>query len=161
LSLVLFTVLKSLHVIFASLWVGGIVLTVVINRGLRRSMPPMDATRTLGVIGRAIQRPMRLSLYLAIVTGVALLLLKGISPTELLSPTFYTTQLGGMLMGKAISVAVVLILLPLHSRLGTEIYKTQDRKTYHYLRIRILAVGWASLIFSILTILFGTGLRIS
>ena len=160
-SLMLFAAVKFLHIIFVSLWVGGIILTVAINRGLRRHMPPMDATKTLGAVGRLIQKPMRLSLYLAVVTGAALLLLKGINPTELLNPVFYTTQLGNMLLGKIISVAAVLLLLPLHSRFGSAIYETQDRKTYVYLRRRILAVGWATLIFSILAIMLGTGLRIS
>jgi uncharacterized membrane protein len=160
-SIIPFLVMKILHLLFVSLWVGGIVLTVVINRGLRRYLQSIDATKTLGIIGRVIQKSLRLSLYLAIVTGLALLVIRGVDLNVLFNTVFYTTRFGSMLLGKILSVVAVLILLPLHSRYGSAIYETQDGKTYVHLRRRILAVGWATLIFSILAIVFGTGLRVS
>ncbi len=157
----LFTVVKAIHILAASLWIGGIIFTVVINRGLRRMMQPMEATKTLGDIGRLIQKPMRASLYIAVATGPLLLLLRGISPAYLVNPAFYSTQIGAMILGKIISVAAVLALLPLHSKLGSEIYMTQDRQSYNRLRREILIVGWVMLLLSLLTLLFGTGLRAS
>ena len=156
-----FMSLKVVHVFSASLWIGGILLTVVINRGLRRTLPPMEATRMLGDIGRFIQKPMRAALYTAIATGPALLLLKGIGPEQLLAPSSYSTQLGGLLLGKLASVLAILALLPHHSRLGSAVYKARDRKSYSALRRRILVVGWATLASSLLALLFGTGLRLA
>jgi putative copper export protein len=156
-----FTFIKTLHLLFASLWTGGIILTVVINRALRRTMPATEATKTLGVIGRSIQKTMRYSLYLAIVTGLLLLLTRGVAFTALFDPIFYTTRFGAFLLGKIISVLLVLSLLPLHSRLGEKIYKTNGGADYRRLRLGILLVGWATLGFTIVAIIAGTWLRLS
>jgi|FaiFalFF_MnMetaG_3_1042247.scaffolds.fasta_scaffold00559_8 putative copper export protein len=156
-----FAFIKTLHLLFASLWTGGIILTVVINRALRRTMPATEATKTLGVIGRSIQKTMRYSLYLAIVTGLLLLLTRGVAFTALFDPIFYTTRFGAFLLGKIISVLLVLSLLPLHSRLGEKIYKTNGGADYRRLRLGILLVGWATLGFTIVAIIAGTWLRLS
>jgi len=156
-----FAFVKTLHLLFASLWIGSIMLTVVVNRALRRAMPAMEATKTLGVVGRSIQKTMRYSLYLAIVTGLLLLLTRGIVFTTLLDPIFYTTRFGAFLLGKIISVLLVLALLPLHSRLGEKIYVTNDRTDYVRLRRGIMLVGWATLGFTIVAMLTGTWLRLS
>jgi len=159
--LTFFAFVKTLHLLFASIWIGGIILTVVINRALRRTMPADEATKTLGVIGRSIQTTMRYSLYLAIATGLLLLLIRGITPTRLVDPIFYTTRFGTFLLSKIIFVLLILALLPLHSRLGEKLHMTNDRATYIRLRRNILLVGWASLGFTILVALLGALLRLS
>jgi putative copper export protein len=156
-----FASIKTLHLLFASLWTGGIILTVVINRALRRTMPATEATKTLGVIGRSIQKTMRYSLYLAIVTGLLLLLTRGVAFKTLFDPIFYTTRFGAFLLGKIIAVLIVLALLPLHSRLGERIYMTNSGADYRRLRLGILLVGWATLGFTIVAIIAGTWLRLS
>jgi len=128
---------------------------------LRRTIPATEATKTLGVIGRSIQKTMRYSLYLAIVTGPLLLLTRGVAFTALFDPIFYTTRFGAFLLGKIISVLLVLSLLPLHSRLGEKIYETNGGADYRRLRLGILLVGWATLGFTIVAIIAGTWLRLS
>jgi len=158
-----FAFVKTLHLLFASLWIGGIILTVVMNRALRRVMPASEATKSLGVIGRSIQKTMRHSLYLAIATGLLLLFTRGIAFTALVDPIFYTTPFGAVLLGKIISVLLILTLLPLHSRLGEKImYMTVgDGSAYMRVRRDLLLVGWAALGFTILAVLMGTWLRLS
>lgn len=157
----LLVIMKTLHVLMASLWIGGILFTIVVNRGLRRVFNPVDATKTLSIIGISIQKPMRFSLYTTIATGVIVLLMRvNISP-HLFNITFYTTQLGLILLAKITVVIMILALLPLHSKLGKATYHAGDRGEFMRARRKTLVVGWATLFFSILAVYFGTGLRFS
>ena len=157
----LFLTIKWLHILTASLWTGGIIFTVMVNRGLRKNMAQIEATRILGTIGRVIQKPMRVSLYISILTGILLLLVKGINPIEILNPSFYLTSLGNALLRKAISVALILLMIPFHSRLGNRIYGESNIDIYSRIRRRLLLVGWATLVFSLTAMLFGTELRLT
>ncbi len=157
-----FLLIKWVHVLSASIWIGGIIFTIIVNRMLRRIMNPLEATRTLSIIGRAMQLPMRFSLYIAIITGPFLLIIRGIHPYILLNPVFYLTPLGSYFLLKLIAVSTMLALIPLHSKYGKKIARNdQDMKEYAKDRRRVIIVGWITFLLSVLIIYLGTGMRLS
>ncbi|MEM0481414.1 MAG: hypothetical protein QXM16_00785 [Nitrososphaerota archaeon] len=159
--LTVLTIIKLVHIVSASLWVGGILFTVIVNRRLRKTYPPVEATKMLGVVGRAIQRPMRYSLYLAVVSGLFILLTRGFGVQLLTSLAFYATHLGMILLIKMILTVAVLLMLPLHSRLGRRLYEMEDGPEYSRDRLKMLVVGWATLCLTLAIIAMGTLLRFS
>ncbi len=160
-TLTVLTIIKLVHIVSASLWVGGILFTVIVNRRLRKTYPPVEATKLLGVVGRAIQRPMRYSLYIAVVTGPLLLLTRGFGVQLLTSSQFYGTHFGAILLLKMILVAAVLLMLPLHSSLGRRLYEMEDGPEYARERLKMLVVGWATLYLTLAIIGLGSLLRFS
>ncbi|MEM3032223.1 MAG: hypothetical protein QW756_05695 [Nitrososphaerota archaeon] len=153
--------MKLIHIISASLWIGGILFTVLVNRRLREAFPPVEAIKLLGTVGRAIQRPMRYSLYLAVITGLLILSARGVGIQSILNPSFYATYFGTILMIKTVIVMAILIILPLHSRLGTELSKMENGPGYARKRLKTIVVGWASLSLTIAVMMLGTLLRFS
>jgi len=61
-NLDLFIFIKWIHIVSVSVWIGGIILTIFINRKLIRTYERKEAFNMMRNIGSMIQFPMRIFL---------------------------------------------------------------------------------------------------
>ncbi|MEO0144501.1 MAG: hypothetical protein ABIL49_01715 [candidate division WOR-3 bacterium] len=152
----LFEITKFIHILSVFIWTGGIIFTIIVNRELKKYMDMMNATKTLSIIGKSIQLPMRISLILAIISGIILLILRKLPILEI---EFYKTSIGKLILIKYIVVLMFVLILPYHSKIGKSLIKENDKEKFKKLRNLLIFIGWIILILSILAMYLGTKIR--
>ena len=152
-------IIKLIHVISAAIWIGGIIFTTFMSRGLRREMPQREVTALVQKVGRIIASPMRISLYIAIGTGPFLLLSRGINPITLLLEV--DTFVEALAASKTILAAIIVVLAIYHTRIGSRLSGLEDEKEYSRTRMKLIVVGWLSLILTLALPALGTIMRYS
>jgi len=158
-NLDLFIFIKWIHIVSVSVWIGGIILTIFINRKLIRTYERKEAFNMMRNIGSMIQFPMRIFLYIAVISGLSLLWLKTGSFYVAYSNVSNMTNFGMFLLLKLISVALILLLIPFHSFFSSRASKLNG-KAFRKNRFLIVIIGWIILILSLLAILAGIGLSL-
>lgn len=158
-NLDLFIFIKWIHIVSVSVWIGGIILTIFINRKLIRTYERKEAFNMMRNIGSMIQFPMRIFLYIAVISGLSLLWLKTGSFYVAYSNVSNMTNFGMFLLLKLISVALMLLLIPFHSFFSSRASKLNG-KAFRKNRFLIVIIGWIILILSLLAILAGIGLSL-
>jgi len=158
-NLDLFIFIKWIHIVSVSVWIGGIILTIFINRKLIRTYERKEAFSMMRKIGSMIQFPMRIFLYTAVISGLFLLWLK----TESFYVAYYNvlnmTNFGMFLLLKIISVTLILMLIPFHSFFSSRASKLNGN-AFRKNRLLVVIIGWIILILSLLAVFAGIGLSI-
>lgn len=156
-----FVLVKWLHVAAASIWLGGLVFTVIMNRALRALLAPQQAAQVTSYVGRRMQRPLRYSLYVAILAGLGNVLLRfnGLSP--LLALSFYSTPFGQLFLLKLLVTLALLAVVEYHSRAARRLAWPPNGPVPPSYRRRLIAAGWAALLLTLLLALLGSLLRFS
>jgi uncharacterized membrane protein len=156
----LLVALKWLHIATASVWFGGLVFTVIVNRALAQLLGPEEALRATSFIGRRMQRPLRYSLYVAIATGIFNAAARYGGFAFVLEPGFYASSTGELISIKAGLVILLLLTIYLHSRLGAKLAALGDAPASP-LRRSLRAAGWLALLLTLAIMLLGSALRFS
>jgi hypothetical protein len=154
-NLDLFIFIKWIHIVSVSVWIGGIILTIFINRKLIRTYERREAFNMMRKIGSMIQFPMRIFLYIAIISGLFLLWLR----TGSFYAVYYNLYNIIFLLIKFISVTLILLLLPFHSFFSSRASMTSG-ESFRKNRLLVVIIGWIILILSLLAVFAGIGLRI-
>jgi putative copper export protein len=158
-NLDLFIFIKWIHIVSVSVWIGGIILTIFINRKLIRTYERREAFNMMRKIGSMIQFPMRIFLYIAIISGLFLLWLRTGSFYAIYYNLYNMTNFGMFLLLKFISVTLILLLLPFHSFFSSRASMTSG-ESFRKNRLLVVIIGWIILILSLLAVFAGIGLRI-
>jgi len=149
----LFSFIKFLHIFFVGLWIGGILFTVIINRNLRKIMDRENALKTLIMIANSIRAYMELSLFMAIITGILLLILRNVPVFDI---NFYNSKFGFVFLLKFISVSILIVLTIFHVIFGKSLSKDLRNEK---LRKNLMIVGWLVLLFSLIVMFLGSLIR--
>lgn len=148
-----------IHVVSASIWLGGMIVTTLINRGVRRDLEAPAALELIVRVGRILTRPIRYSLYVATASGLSILLNRGISPLILSDTSFYALPLGTTVLTKLLLGGTVLLLAIYHGRLGRLLSARPEGELYQKLRRKMQLVGWITLLLGLTLAAMGTILR--
>jgi putative copper export protein len=146
-----------IHVITASIWLGGLILTTIINRQSRKKIGSDEAYKIVRSIGIAFQRQMRDSLYLAIVTGI----LNVLNDTYynfnfIFSMNFLYSSFGQMVLIKSIVAILVLVFAIYHTNIARSIPNFKDEGIVKRLRRKISIIGWLAMILTFILFLIGS-----
>lgn len=146
-----------MHVITASIWLGGLILTTVLNRTLRKSLGYEESYKVVRMVGYSFQKTMRYSLYIAILTGI----LNVLNDTYfnlnfIFSQHFIFSNFGILVILKSAIALFVLIFAIYHTNIARLIPKMKENNIVIKLRKRITIVGWIAMILTFIFFLLGT-----
>lgn len=146
-----------IHVVTASIWLGGLVLTTILNRSLRKSLGKDESYRIVRLIGYSFQRTMRHSLYIAIITGIINVLNDTYFNLGFIFSTYFiSSNFGLLVIIKAVIAIIVLISAIYHTNIARSISNIKENSLIIKLRKRITLIGWVAMILTFLLFLLGT-----
>jgi len=157
-ALIWLVLVKWLHVVSASVWLGGLITTTIIFRGARSAFEPQAASEFMGMVGRVIATPMRVSLYIAMATGVINAMNRGFGFNDLL----HLPQAGlpgWALLLKLALAPTVLLLAIYHTRVGRLLSRAPSPPHRQLLRRRMIVAGRLALLLTVVLTVLGSLLR--
>ena len=149
--------IKAVHVVAASIWIGSIISLSLAVRVVRRFVGSPASIAISSEMGRRLRPLTRTSLYLAIVSGALLAIQRGFLSALLAFAFEYRPVV--LVLLKVMLGTAVLILVEYHSSLGASIARIANANGARALRRRIVIVGWATVALSIAMAVLGTALR--
>lgn len=145
----LYLLVVGVHLLAAAAWVGGsLFLALAVIPGIRRPQFRTVMPDLLDSIGHRARAIGWLALGTLVVTGLGILVLRGIYPATLLDPAFWQTGFAHTLATKFAAVALVLTLTALHD-FGVGVRANElarkDPTSAEARRLRRLAIWFARL----------------
>ncbi len=150
---IIFTTLRTAHIIVAVLILVSVVLIAVINTRLMRLVEPSRVVNSLS-LARKVRLILNILIYLAIVIGLFLLFLSGII-YYLTNPVFYSTGIGLYLMVKLILVLMLTGLVHISGRYY-RMLSSNVNPTSGNIKRSLLMTSWAAFILTIFIFLFAS-----
>lgn len=105
----------ALHILAASVWIGGMMfLVLVLVPSLKRELPPGQRILLIQRTGQRFRAVGWLSLALLVTTGFTNLLGRGVTPAVWMDATFWAGPFGEVLKYKLMVVALILATSAMH-----------------------------------------------
>ncbi|HMB99096.1 MAG TPA: DUF4149 domain-containing protein [Balneolaceae bacterium] len=153
-----------IHIIFAMLWIGGMLFTAMILVPASRR-PLFDGKRGefFQIVGTLFSKSSWMIFVIMIITGIAALLGKGFSADQLMNIEFWRTAYGKILMSKLNIFVYVLLISAIHDFwLGPKAVRLMDempgdKKTERYKKITSW-VGRINLVLGLIILYYASSL---
>lgn len=110
----LFLLNVTVHILAATLWVGGMMFLSLVAVPALRQMEPPQRARLFSLVGRQFRWVGWASVGLLVVTGIINLSYRGVGWSHLTSSDFWNTDFGSRLAIKGVLVGAMLVLSALH-----------------------------------------------
>ncbi len=156
-ALLALVILKVVHVLSASIWIGSIISLSLAVRVVRTTIGSPHSVTISAEIGRRLRPLTSTSLYLTLASGILLAyergLLLGLLSLELdYRPVFV------VLLKIALGISM-LLAVGYHTSLGSSLARTEDDDALPKVRSRMVIVGWLTVALSVILAVLGTTLR--
>jgi uncharacterized membrane protein len=149
-ALLVLKILKVIHVLSASLWIGSIVSLSLAVRVIRSVVGDPHSVTISAEMGRRLRPLTRTSLYMTLASGILLIYKKG----------FLSGLLSIDIVFLKIVIGVSLLLLVwYHESLGSLLARIKDANSLPKVRRRMIIVGWLTVALSVILAVLGTVLR--
>jgi putative copper export protein len=149
-ALLVLKILKVIHVLSASLWIGSIVSLSLAVRVIRSVVGDPHSVTISAEMGRRLRTLTRTSLYMTLASGILLIYKKG----------FLSGLLSIDIVFLKIVIGVSLLLLVwYHESLGSLLSRIKDANSLPKVRRRMIIVGWLTVALSVILAVLGTVLR--
>lgn len=151
-----------LHIIAATVWVGGMMFLVFVLMPVVRKERPREAAALTRLVGRRFQRVGWAALGLLVLTGVGNLALRGIGWSDVLQPRFWQSSFGHVLGMKLVLVGLIGVSSLVHDLVvgprATEAWKPEagvPRERAMLLRRRAAWMGRFNLVLALAVVALG------
>lgn len=140
-----------IHILAAMTWIGGtLFLVTVLVPVARKLQPPEARVRLLETAGRKFLRIAWGSIGVLLITGVANLAHRGISPGEVLSKEVLDTEFGKILLIKLAMVFTTILLSVLHDFvLAPRVTRSMEAGGVSPLRRRLIMLARLNLLLAL------------
>jgi uncharacterized membrane protein len=156
-ALLVLKILKVIHVLSASIWIGSIVSLSLAVRVVRSVVGNSHSVTISAEMGRRLRPLTRTSLYMTLASGILLVYKRGFLP-GLLSLDIHYKPIFLVLLKIVIGISLLLAVL-YHESLGSLLARTKDVNSLPKVRRRMIIVGWLTVAFSVILAIIGTILR--
>lgn len=155
-SLYIFTVF--LHILFATLWVGGMLfMSLMLIPALRAQGDPRLTATLIRAVGKLFHRWGWAALAILLLSGLVLLHFRGISRAQLGSADFWQSNFGGTLAWKLFFYVIVVGFSVVHDLSAARQAKKTDLSPEARARFRKIAswLGRITLLLSLIIVFLG------
>jgi uncharacterized membrane protein len=147
-----------IHILFATLWVGGMLfMSLMLVPALRAQGDPRLTATLIRAVGKLFHRWGWAALGILLLTGLALLHLRGISHAQLGSADFWKSNFGGTLAWKLFFYLLVVSFSVIHDISAARQAKQTGLTTNARARARKIAswLGRITLLLSLIIVFLG------
>jgi uncharacterized membrane protein len=147
------TILKVVHVLSASIWIGSIVSLSLAVRVVRSVVGNPHSVTISAEMGRRLRPLTRTSLYMTLASGILMAYERGFLSLDLhYRPVF-------VVLLKIVLGLSVLLAVGYHASLGSSLVRAKDANGLPKVRRRMSIVGWLTVTLSVILAVLGTVLR--
>jgi len=156
-ALLALMILKVVHVLSASIWIGSIISISLAVRVVRATVGSPHSVTISAEIGRRLRPLTSTSLYLTLASGILLAYERGFL-SGLLSLELNYRPVFVVLLKIALGISI-LLAVGYHTSLGSSLARTEDDNVLSKARRKMIIVGWSTVVLSVILAVLGTTLR--
>ena len=128
----LYVVFTTIHIVAATMWVGGLLfMSLILIPSLRKLNDPGLMSRLIQGVGQQYRWVGWISLLILVITGYLNLYYRGIKPDILFSNEFWSSPFGETLGWKLVVFAFVIFLSLIHDIIVGPRYRYYNKSTEH------------------------------